>query len=369
MSKQNKCFTYRAYPNEQQQILFAKTIGCERFVWNHMLADRNAHYKTTGESLWNTPAQYKKQFSFLNDVDSLALANVQLDLDSAQKMFFKKKTGAPVFKSKKKDKRSYTTNRVNNNIQLFESDIKLPKMGMVRIKKHREAPVEWKLKSVTFKQVKSGKYFVSVLFEYDKDVTYMRPEKFIGLDYAMDGLYVDSNGYSANMPKYYRQAEDRLAREQRKLSHMVKGSSNWFKQKKRIAILSEHVADQRKDFQDKLSTQIANAYDCVALEDLNMDSMGQALKFGKSVHDNAFGQFKKMLAYKLNDRGKYLVTVDKWYPSSQTCHECGNVWNGTKNLSVREWTCPACGHHHDRDENAACNIRDEGKRILLESFA
>ena len=370
MSKQNKYYSFRAYPTADQQILIGKTFGCCRFLWNQMLADRIAEYKKSGTSLHNTPAPYKKTFSFLKEVDSIALANVQLNLNTAYNNFFRKpEIGFPKWKCKHKGKRSYTTNKVGNNIQLFDGYIKLPKLGYLKIRQHRPVPDSWKLKSVTLKQAKSGKYFVSILFEYEKDIQPVNPGKAIGLDYAMHGDWVDSNGNMPNYPGYYRIAEERLAREQRKLSRMRKGSSNWCEQKKRVAKISEHAANQRKDFLNKQSTLITNEYDVVGVEDINLQGMSQSLNFGKSVSDNGFGMFRNMLKYKLADRGKYFVVVDKFFPSSQICHECGAVWKGTKDLSVREWTCPVCGHHHNRDENAALNIRDEAMRLVNLAFS
>ena len=361
----NKAYKFRIYPNAEQKELLAKTFGCVRFIYNKMLADKIEHYKNTGKKLNNTPAQYKKEFEWLKEVDSLALANAQLNLQTAYNNFFRSKSvGFPKFKSKKSNHRSYTTNCTNGNIKLIDGCIALPKLGKIKIKQHRNIQADYKLKSVTVSQSPSGKYFVSILFEYDSVITKKEPKTFLGLDYSMHELYVDSNGNEPCYPKYYRNAEKRLKREQRKLSKMQKGSKNRNKQRKKVAILHEKVANQRKDFLHKLSKQIANVYDCVCIENLNMKAMSQSLNFGKSVHDNGWGMFTTYLKYKLEDMGKQLVKIDKFFASSQICNVCGYKNTDTKNLSIRQWDCPNCGTHHNRDVNAAINIKNEGMRLV-----
>ncbi|WP_296876251.1 IS200/IS605 family element RNA-guided endonuclease TnpB [Thomasclavelia sp.] len=362
----NKAYKFRIYPNPQQQILFTKTFGCVRFIYNRMLADKIMHYEKTGQKLNITPAQYKKEFEWLNEVDSLALSNAQINLQSAYNHFFRSpKVGFPKFKSKKSPHRSYTTNCINGNIRLENGYIKLPKAGEIKIRQHRDIPSDYRLKSVTVSQTPSGKYYASILFEYEIQVQMINPQTFLGLDYSMHELYRDSNGNEPQYPRYYRQAEQRLKREQRRLSLMQKGSKNRDRQRIKVAKLHEKVANQRKDFLHKQSRQIANAYDCVCIEDLDMKVMSQNLNFGKSVSDNGWGMFVTFLKYKLEGMGKSLVKVDRFFASSQTCSVCGYRNPVTKNLSVREWDCPQCGTHHDRDTNAATNIRNEGMRIIL----
>ena len=361
----NKAYKFRIYPNAEQKELLAKTFGCVRFIYNKMLADKIEHYKNTGKKLNNTPAQYKKEFEWLKEVDSLALANAQLNLQTAYNNFFRSKSvGFPKFKSKKSNHRSYTTNCINGNIKLIDGYIVLPKLGKVKIKQHRNIQADYKLKSVTVSQSPSGKYFASILFEYDSVITKKEPKTFLGLDYSMHELYVDSNGNEPCYPKYYRKSEKRLKRAQQKLSKMQKGSKNRDKQRKRVAILHEKIANQRKDFLHKLSRQIANVYDCVCIENLNMKAMSQSLNFGKSVHDNGWGMFTTYLKYKLEDVGKQLIKVDKFFASSQVCNVCGYKNTDIKNLSIRQWNCPNCKTNHNRDVNAAINIRNEGMRLV-----
>lgn len=361
----NKAYKFRIYPNQEQQILFAKTFGCVRFIYNHMLSDKIKYYEETKQKLNNTPAQYKTEFEWLKEVDSLALANAQMNLQTAYNNFFRSpKVGFPKFKSKKSNRKSYTTNCVNGNISIENGHIKLPKIGLIKMKQHRLIPSEYKLKSVTVSQTPSGKYYASVLFEYENQVQEQTPQTFIGLDFSMHELYKDSNGNEPCYPRYYRQSEQKLKREQRKLSLMQKGAKNRDKQRIKVAKMHEKVANQRKDFLHKQSRQIANAYDCVCIENLDMKAMAQALNFGKSVLDNSWGMFVTFLQYKLEEMGKKLVKVDKFFASSQTCHVCGYKNVKTKNLSVRVWDCPECGTHHDRDVNAAINIKNEGMRIV-----
>ena len=362
----NKAYKFRIYPNEEQRILIAKTFGCVRFIYNRMLSDKIEYYSKYQKKLNNTPAQYKAEFEWLKEVDSLALANAQMNLQNAYNNFFRdKKVGFPKFKSKKGSKRSYTTNGVNGNIIIQNGMIRLPKLGFVKMKQHRNIPDDYKLKAVTVSQTASGKYYVSILFEYENQIQKTELRSFLGLDFSMHGLYVDSNGNCPKFPRYYRLSEKKLKKEQRKLSKMEKGSKNRKKQRIRVARLHEKVANQRKDFLHKRSRQIANAYDCVCIENLNMQAMAQSLNFGKSVSDNGWGMFTAFLQYKLEEMGKQLVKVDKFFASSQLCSVCGFQNSNTKDLSVREWTCPCCQTNHYRDINAAINIRNEGMRIML----
>ena len=361
--KKNIAYKYRIYPNQAQQVLISKTFGCVRFIFNQMLQDRIAYYKETGLSLQNTPAKYKKNYEWLKEVDSLALANAQLHLDVAYKNFFRdKKVGFPKFKSKKHSSNSYTTNMVNNNIKLIGNKIYLPKLKGIRIKKHRDIPENYKIKSVTVSKTPTNKYYVSILCEYEADVLENKGTNYLGLDYAMNGLYVASDNSRGDYPRFYRQLEKKLHREQRKLSKMTKGSNNYRKQKYKVAKVHEKIASSRKDYLHKTSHQIANEVDGVCVEDLNMQSMSKSMQFGKSVHDNGYGLFLNMLSYKLEQQGKKLIKIDKFYPSSKTCSCCGYI-NKELKLSDRIYECPQCGMVLDRDYNASINIKREGMRL------
>lgn len=364
---------YRLYPTKKQQEIFAKSFGCCRKIWNLMLADKKAYYEEHQKMLQTTPAQYKDEYPYLREVDSLALANVQMQLQQAFKnALSNKKFGYPKFKSKKRcRKASYTTNCQHNSIELSDQAVKLPKVGWVKAKVHRKPQTTWKLKSATISRTASGKYFVALLFEYEEQIpqVMLSEENAVGLDYKSDGFYCSSDNEVCGSPKYYRKAHKKLAREQRRLSKRVKGSQNYWKQKQKVARVQEHIANQRKDFCHKQSTAIAKSYDIVCVESLNMRSMSnKGFGNGKATLDNGWGMFLLFLEYKLRNRGKALVKVDKWYPSSQICHDCGTIHPELKDLSIREWDCPDCGAHHDRDYNAALNIRDEGLRVLKQTL-
>ena len=298
----NKAFKFRIHPNAQQRELLTKTFGCCRFIYNRMLSDKIAHYEMTGKMLYCYPSQYKSEFPWLREVDSLALVGSYNALEAAYRNFFRDQSiGFPHFKSRHRGHNSYTTNLINGNIALDDGYLKLPKLGQVKIKQHRQIPDGYRLKSVTISQKSSGKYFASILYEYDLNVQPVTPIDVVGLDFSMPELYVDSNGVNPEYPRYYRRALVKLAREQRKLSHCHKGGSNYRKQKLKVARLHERIANQRADFLHKQSRQIANAYDAVCIENLNMKNMARSLKLGKSVHDNGWGMFTTMLGYKLAD--------------------------------------------------------------------
>jgi putative transposase len=370
--KKNKAYKFRLYPNKNQSILIDRTIGCARFIYNQMLADKIHHYKDTKLMLYNTPAQYKDEFEFLSEVDSLALANAQLNLQEAYNNFFrrvkqgKKEIGFPKFKSKKKSSWNYTTNNQKDSIRIEATKIKLPKIGFVKLIQHREIPNDYIIKSVTVTKTRTNKYYISILVEYETQVVKKDIEKVIGLDFSMKELYVDSEGSLANFPKYFRLSQKRLTKEQRILSHRKYESKRYEKQKVKVAKVHERISNQRKDFLHKKSHKLANNYDLICIEDLNMKAMSQCLNFGKSVSDNGWGFFTTVLQYKLEDRGKQLYKIDKWFPSSKMCNVCGSV-NDELTLADREWDCD-CGAKHNRDHNAAINIRTVGMTGIAQRY-
>ena len=373
----NSAIKYRLYPTSEQKIMFAKTFGCCRKVYNLMLSEKIESYKTTGKFVAVTPAKYKKDFPYLKEVDSLALANVQLNLQSAFRNHFdrnrRKKTGFPKFKSAKHSRKSYTTNNQNGTVAIIDNRyIRLPKIGKVKAVIHRVSGTDWKLKSATVSCSSDDRYYVSVLFEYENSASaYVADENnAIGMDYASDGLYVDDKGNIGTNHKFYRESHKKLAKEQRKLSRKKgsrKGedkSHNYLKQQRKVNRIHTHIANQRKDNLHKISAEIANQYDIVCVENLNMRNMSnRGFGNGKATLDNGYGMFLDMLEYKLANRGKYLVKVDKWYPSSQICHCCGKRHPEMKDLRIRTMRCE-CGYVMDRDRNAAMNIKKEGLRIM-----
>lgn len=373
----NSAIKYRLYPTSEQKIMFAKTFGCCRKVYNLMLSEKIESYKTTGKFVAVTPAKYKKDFPYLKEVDSLALANVQLNLQSAFRNHFdrnrRKKTGFPKFKSAKHSRKSYTTNNQNGTVAIIDNRyIRLPKIGKVKAVIHRVPGTDWKLRSATVSCSSDDRYYVSVLFEYENSASaYVADENnAIGMDYASDGLYVDDKGNIGTNHKFYRESHKKLAKEQRKLSRKKgsrKGedkSHNYLKQQRKVNRIYTHIANQRKDNLHKISAEIANQYDIVCVENLNMRNMSnRGFGNGKATLDNGYGMFLDMLEYKLANRGKYLVKVDRWYPSSQICHCCGKRHPEMKDLRIRTMRCE-CGYVMDRDRNAAMNIKKEGLRIM-----
>lgn len=331
-----------------------------------MLEDKISYYKETGLTLYNTPAQYKNQFPWLKEVDSLSLCNEQLNLQSAYNKFFRDKSiGYPKFKTKKKSKLSYTTNSQRGFIKIIDNKyIRLRKLEKVKCKIHRQIPPTHIIKSVTITKTSSDKYYVSVLTEFRKDGinAQLDKNKILGLDYSSSSFYVDSQGVKADYPKFYRETERKLSKERHKLSKMEYGSNNYLKQKIKVAKLYEHITNQRKDWIHKLTTNLANTWDYICIEDIDLKSISKTLKLGKSTYDNGFGIFRTILKYKLEDRGKQLIKIDKWFPSSKMCNHCGHI-NSELTLSDREWICQ-CGKILDRDVNAAINIKNEGVRMI-----
>ncbi|WP_194609283.1 RNA-guided endonuclease TnpB family protein [Clostridium vitabionis] len=373
----NKAIKYRVHPTTEQSVMFAKTFGCCRKVYNLMLSDKIDGYKATGKFPTVTPAKYKNDYPYLREVDSLALANKQMDLQEAFRNTFsksrKKKNGFPKFKSAKHSRKSYTTNNQKGTVAIIDNKcIKLPKIGRVKAVIHRVPDDSWTIKSATVSQESDGKYYISVLFEFENIVNPYVADKnnAVGLDYASDGLYVDSNGNTGTNHKYYRESHNKLAKAQRKLSrmqgskkHEVK-SNNYIKQLRKVNKIHRHIANQRLDNLHKISTKIANSYDVVCVESLNMRSMANhGFGNGKATLDNGYGMFLSMLEYKLSDRNKYLIKVDKWFPSSQICHCCGKIHPEMKDLTIRTMKCD-CGLTMNRDQNAAINILREGLRLL-----
>ncbi len=375
----NRAIKYRVYPTTEQSVMFAKTFGCCRKIYNLMLSDKIEGYKAAGKFPMVTPAKYKDDYPYLKEVDSLALANKQMDLQKAFRNTFsksrKKKNGFPKFKSAKRSRKSYTTNNQHGTVAIIDNKyIKLPKTGKVKAVINRIPDSDWIIKSATVSQESDGKYYISVLFEFENVVNPYVADKTnaIGLDYASDGLYVDSNGNIGTNHKYYRESHNKLAKAQRKLSrmqgskkHEVK-SNNYIKQLRKVNKIHRHIANQRLDNLHKISTKIANSYDVVCVESLNMRSMANhGFGNGKATLDNGYGMFLSMLEYKLSDRNKYLIKVDKWFPSSQICHCCGMIHPEMKDLAIRKMICD-CGLTISRDQNAAINILNEGLRLLTE---
>ena len=372
-----KAYKFRIYPTEEQEIFFAKTFGCVRKVYNLMLNDRKKAYEEvkndpSKKMTFPTPAKYKKEFPFLKEVDSLALANAQLHLDKAYKNFFRNKSvGFPRFKSKKNPVQSYTTNNQKGTVALIDSKfIKVPKLkSLVRIKLHRQP--KGMIKSATISRHSSGKYYISLLCK--EEISELpKTNSAIGIDLGITDFAILSDGQKIDNNRFTSKMEKKLKREQRKLSKRAllaknKGiplseAKNYQKQKRKVARLHEKVMNQRTDFLNKLSTEIIKNHDIICIEDLNVKGMLRNHKLARSISDVSWSSFVAKLQYKADWYGREIIKVDTWFPSSQICSECGHK-DGKKSLDIREWTCPICHTHHDRDINASINILTEGLRI------
>ena len=358
--KRNKGFKFRLYPTCEHEVFFNKTFGCCRFVYNKMLAERKESCESTGKSTSRTPAELKIEYPFLKEVDSFSLASEWINLNDAYRNFFRdKRVGFPKFKSKKNDRKSYTVFNQGKRIEVLDNFVKLPKIKLVRCCVHNRIPEDWKIKSATISQTSTGKFYVSILCEYEVEIQPIIPDRnnAIGIDYKSNGFGVTSEGETLSNHRYFRENQSKLSREQRKLSRKKKNSKNFKKQKMRVALVHEHIANCRMDQAHQLSHHLAEKYDVVCLEDINLQNMAQSLRLGKSTNDNGFGIFRSFLKHKMEERGKYLIYIDKWDATSTVCSECSAYHKDIVNsLSVREWTCPDCGAHHDRDINAAKNI-------------
>lgn len=350
-----KAYKYRIYPDAEQMQFFAKCFGCVRFVYNRMLSDRIEHYNLTGKSLNNTPAQYKSEFTWLKEVDSLALANAQMNLNTAYRNFFRDKSnGFPKFKSKKNNNFSYTTNNQKGTVYVENGYIKLPKLkSPVKIRQHRS--FEGVIKSCTISKAPSGKYHISILVETEIQKLPASDMR-VGIDVGIKDFAVLSNGEAYKNPKHLRKSEKRLAKLQRDLSRKQIGSSNRNKARIKVAKLHEKIANQRMDFLHKKSTEIIRKNQAIVIEDLKVKNLMKNHNLAKSIAEVSWSRFREMLDYKSRWYGRELIIAPPDYPSSQLCSDCGNRSSQTKDLACRVYVCPECGLEIDRDYNASLNL-------------
>lgn len=369
-------YKFRIYPTPSQENLIQRTFGCCRFVYNRFLAMRKSAYDKRKETICYVTCsamltQLKKELNWLKEVDSIPLQEELRNLDFAYQNFFRRvkqggKPGYPRFKSKHNKKKSYKTkqhiNKRKPTIFVDDSHVRLPKLGLVKCRVSKE--VKGRILSATVSQNPSGKYFVALCCTDIEIKPLPTTGSVVGIDMGLRSFAITSDGAEYPNHKYLAKSQKKLARLQRQLSRKTKVSKRREKARIKLARMHEHVANQRKDMLHKLSTSLVRNYDLIAIEDLAPSNMVKNHKLARSISDASWGEFRRQLMYKSKGYKKQLVVIDRFFPSSQLCSSCGEKWTGTKDLSVREWTCPHCGVHHDRDVNAAKNILKEGLRLL-----
>lgn len=355
-----KAFKFRIYPTKEQEILLQKTFGCVRYVYNYFLTRRIKAYQENKETIGlcqcsKELTQLKKELEWLKEPDKWALGNALRDLDDAYSRFFKQQSKFPKFKSKKDHRNSYRTTFQDNNIEVSKKTIKIPKLGKIKYRDNRHFIIG-KICYATISQNPSGKYYISICCKNIAEVKLHKTNKSVGVDLGLKEFAVTSDGNKIANPKYLDKSLKRLAMLQKRLSRKSSGSNNWNKARIAVAKCYEYITNQRKDFLQKLTTEFIRNYDIICIEDLKVSNMIKNHKLARHISDVSWYEFRRELEYKAGWYGREIRVIDRFYPSSQTCSSCGHVNKKIKDLSIREWTCPNCGAHHDRDINAAINI-------------
>lgn len=366
-------FKTRIYPTKEQIVLIEKTMGCVRLVWNYSLMEKQEIYailKDYPELLksykYQTPAKWKIFFPFLKEVDSQALATTQQELRQSFKNYYNGTHELPKFKSKRNFRCSFTSHTTNNNIRIECDYLRVPKLGLLKLKKKRqEIPKNGIIKAATISKSATGKYSVSLRVEYIKEIKELSKDTTtsIGLDFSMSDFFIDQNGKKANYPMYLKQSLEKLKKEQKKLSKKTKESNSYQKQRLKIAKIHEKIAHQRNDFQHKLSKRLVVEYDVITVEKLSLQSMQESKLFSRKIADMGYHNFIRLLKYKAHDYGKLFHQVDKYFPSTKKCSNCGRLKKELP-LSQRTYSCE-CGNSINRDINAAYNLCIEGVKALF----
>ena len=371
-----KGYKFKLEPTHEQAILINKTLGCCRWVYNNALDKKSKAYARRKEKISCTALEnrlpYLKQVKpWLAEVDSTALQQAIMHMDDAYANFFAGRASFPKFKSKHNEVHSYKTVSVSIRVE-DDKHVNLPILGVVRCLMHRKPQGDIKSATITRQ---AGNYYISLLCEVDEPEKLPTTANMIGIDLGIKEFAVDSNGLVYENPKYLKKSLDKLKLEQQKLSKMTKGSNNYYKQKKKIAKLHLHIANQRLDHAHKLSTKLIRENQIISIEDLDIKSMlkkEDPTKKTRNVKDNnkaraildaGWGQFTRLLEYKAQWYGRQVIKIGRYVPSSQMCSHCKSINPAVKDLSVRSWVCPTCGTTHDRDYNAAINILQEGLKI------
>ncbi len=355
-------YKFRVYPNALQEEMMDEIFGCVCYAYNDMLDESIKVVEETGKIPTTLEKKFIDYYVSSGLLEQKTLERLHKNLVEAwDKCYLYDKH--PKHLNRTDNRQCYLVGNHEHAIFIKDNHINLPQLGLVKICLHREIPAGYSLLNVTIIRDRCRHYYVSILFSYKSQVVKIAPSNFIGLDYSMQELFVDSNGVKAEYPRYYRQAKETLQKEQRRLSRMKKGSENWKRQKIKIAKIYARIANQRKDFITKWAKKLADNYDAVCVEDLSLIELSHEGHFGKSVYDNAWSTFVEILQEKLEKQGKRLIKIGRYFSSSQKCCKCGRINPEMKDFGIREFVCPYCGAHMDRDMNAAINIREEGRRI------
>ena len=365
-----KSYQFRLYPNDSQTIMIQKTFGCTRLVYNHYLEKRKKEHLTCFDMIKDLPNLYS-EYPFLKEVDSCSLRCSLFDLEDGIKRFINHQNNYPKFKGKYSSKRSYRTNYMtstykerkyeNIKMDLKRKVITLPKLKEVKIKGYRNLEsLPGRIINATISEYSSGKYYVSVLVEVNHIEPKIIPKRIVGIDLGIKDVVITSDGEKIKNEKIIEKYEKRIKRKQRELARREKGSSNYYKTKKRIAILFQKLKNARKYFIHQITKKLVLENDIIVSETLKVKEMMEEKKFSKSLTDVRLSEICRILEYKAKYYGKRYIQIDSYYPSSQECSKCGYKNEKVKELSVRNWVCPECGSVHDRDINASQNILFEG---------